>query len=454
MEPLWTVNGLTVISVYNSRNYFTMIRILIACLVITQATYAQKYKFDFGAGPVASGYLKVEPTTRYDSVKGYGFLPGSSIQGFYAVRKIRDYCTSSLPFFFAVDLPEGNYDVELLLGDEQGASVTTVKAESRRLMAEHIQTPVRKVIKKIFTVNIRTPHISSTERVKLKPREVNSFTWDNRLTFEFLDEVPKIAALEIRPNQKATTIFLAGNSTVVDQANEPFAAWGQMIPAFFKPHTIAVANHAESGESLRSFLAEKRLAKIMKSIRPGDYFFIEFAHNDQKQSDLRPFVEYKALLKTFIDSARTKGAYPVLVTSMHRRRFDESGHIINTLGDFPEAMRQTAGEQQVPLIDLNAMSKTLWEALGPAQSRKAFIHYPAGSFPGQNEELNDDTHFSNYGAYLLALCVTKGLREAVPVLAKELQDNLPAFDPAYPVLPEQWKFPVSSRASIHKPEGN
>src|SRR4029077_9945430 len=96
---------------------------------------------------------------------------------------------------------------------------------------------------------------------------------------------------------------------------------------------------------------------------------------------------------------------PVLVTSMQRRSFDSSGHIINTLSDYPEAMRQTAQEENVALVDLNAMSKVLYEAWGPAQSVRAFVHYPANSFPNQPEELKDNTHFNPYGAYELAECI-------------------------------------------------
>ncbi len=41
-------------------------------------------------------------------------------------------------------------------------------------------------------------------------------------------------------------------------------------------------NYAESGEAMKSFIAEKRLKKIISLIKPGDYLFIQFGHNDQK----------------------------------------------------------------------------------------------------------------------------------------------------------------------------
>ena len=124
-----------------------------------------------------------------------------------------------------------------------------------------------------------------------------------------------------------------------------------MLPQFFKAG-VAIANHAESGESLRSFIGENRLDKLLENMKSGDYLFIQFAHNDQKPGAFHvdPFTTYKQYLKQYIDEAHKRKATPVLVTSMHRRRFDARGKIINTLDDYPEAMRQLAREQNVALV--------------------------------------------------------------------------------------------------------
>jgi lysophospholipase L1-like esterase len=139
-----------------------------------------------------------------------------------------------------------------------------------------------------------------------------------------------------------------------------------MLPRFFKPE-IAVANHGESGESLRGFLGEKRWDKVLSIIKPGDYIFIQMGHNDQKEKGegIGAFTSYENDLKRFVADARQHGATPVLVTSMNRLNFDAEGKIVNTLGDYPEAVRQAAKEEKVALIDLNAMSKPFYEALGP-----------------------------------------------------------------------------------------
>ena len=422
---------------------------------------AQHLRFDFGNGKPAKGYTRIIPATKFTTATGYGFIGNTdaivSVERKGKNKLTSDYCTSSQPFFFSVQLPEGNYDVTVITGDAEGGSTTTIKAECRRLMVEKAVTEKGKFTRNKFTVNIRDSIIHATgEKIRLKSREKTYLHWDNALTLEFSNEAPKICGIEIKRNSSATTVFLAGNSTVVDQAQEPYAAWGQMIPAFFQPGNIAFANYAESGEALRSFASARRLEKIISLMKNGDYLFIEFAHNDQKQGSthVEPFTTYKEQLKKYIAAARSKGGIPVLVTSMHRRNFDAQGKIINTLGDYPAAMRETAREENVALIDLNEMSKTLYEALGETPSLKAFVHYPANSFPNQPEPIKDNTHFSNYGAYELAKCIVTGIRKAIPALASQLKKELPLFDPANPASAEAFVLPHSPLSPVVKPDGN
>lgn len=420
----------------------------------------QHLKFDFGAGKVEQGYTQVTPQTIYNAQKGYGLEPvqhvtSTAYTGKDALRD--DFLTGTAPFFFSVKVPEGNYNVTVILGDENGISVTTIKAESRRLMVEKRETKRGAFATQKFTVHVRDSLIRSTNSaVRLKPREIVYRHWDDKLTLEFSNSSPKVCAVEITPVTDIPTMFLAGNSTVVDQAEEPYAAWGQMIPAFFKGEKMAVANYAESGETLKAFKGERRLEKVWSMAKSGDYLFIEFAHNDQKAGSnfLDPFTTYKQTLKEWISEARNRNITPVLVTSMHRRNFDSAGSIINTLSDYPEAVRQTAKEEGVALIDLNAMSKVLYEAWGPVTSLKAFVHYPANIFPGQTKELKDDTHFNAYGAYELAKCVVLGIRKSNLPIAKFLKDDLPPFDPARPDDVEKWNLPMSITVVAAKPDGN
>ncbi|HYM94283.1 MAG TPA: GDSL-type esterase/lipase family protein [Chitinophagaceae bacterium] len=434
------------------------------CIHAPLKAQTQSWKFDFGSGAAADGYIKVTPGMKFNYVSGYGFNEGAGLES--VKRKgnnilTDDYITSNKPFYFSVKLLDGNYDVKVILGDKEGISATTVRAENRRLFLQNIRTKKGEIVEKTFTVHVRDSLIRDTngnviDKIRLKPREVSYLHWDNLLTIEFNDSLPKVCGIEITSDKTATTIFLAGNSTVVDQDREPWAAWGQIFPSFFEPKNVCIANYAESGETLKAFKSEKRLEKIWTMTKPGDYLFIEFAHNDQKPGPnfLDPFTTYKSTLKEWITEARARKVIPVLVTSMHRRNFDSAGHIVNTLLNYPEAMRQTAREENVILIDLNAMSKILYEAWGPENSIKAFVHYPANTFPGQNKELKDNTHFNPYGAYEIARCVVQSIREQSLPFAEYLKKDIPAFNPAYPDPLEKWYWPLSPLASSVKPDGN
>ena len=405
--------------------------------------------FRFVCGATSGSALQILPATLYSPDKGYGFrAPIAGANG--------STCSSDQPFLFDVALPEGNYDVSVTLGNASQASVTTVKAESRRLMLEQVPTKAGEFVTRHFTVSVRTPYFAGGDSVRRKAREYGTATWDDRLTLEFNGVHPSVRDIEVTPARNPITVFLAGNSTVVDQTVEPWAAWGQMIPRFFKPGSVVVANHAESGETLKAFIGERRLPKLLSTMKKGDYLFIEFAHNDQKPgpSYVEPFTTYKEYLKKFADEASSRGATPVLVTSMLRRSFDSTGHIINTLGDYPAAMRQLAAEEHIALIDLNAMSRQFYEAMGPEKSRKAFVHYPAGTYPDQAAELKDDTHFNNYGAYEMARMIVQGLKESGLPLARELMDGIPAFDPAHPDPVDKFTLPASPFAAIVKPAGS
>ena len=368
--------------------------------------------------------------TAYSNETGHGLEMGSDI--------------TKSPFYFSVRVPEeGNYKVTVKLGDRAAASVTTVKAELRRLMLERVHTGPGEFVTRSFIVNVRRPQIAGGGEVRLKDRERTSeaWAWDDKLTLEFSDEHPAVAGIDIEKANGIPAIYIAGDSTSTDQPLEPYNSWGQMLTRFFQPE-IAIANHGESGESLEGFLVEGRLAKVLSVIKPGDYLFIQMGHNDQKErgEGVGAFTTYKADLKRFIVDARRNHATPVLITSMNRLTFDDAGKIANSLGDYPEAVRQTAAAEKVALIDLNAMSKLFYEALGPAEAHKAF----AGK---------DTTHHSDYGSYELARCIVEGIRAAKLPIAKFLSDT-PRFDPAHPDPVDAFDIPPDPPASTPKPYGN
>lgn len=394
------------------------------------STQAQK----FVCGKAKAGAAELSTSSVYSAT-----TPGFDLNT--APEVSAKSCSSDKPFFFSMELPEGSYRVTLMLGGDEAAT-TTVWAEARRLMLEKLATKSKRSATRAFDVNLRVPEIAGdpVHKVKLKTREIGNLDWDTKLTLEFNGDHPSVRSIRIEPVHE-TTLYLAGDSTVVDQDVEPWAAWGQILPRFFRPGVV-IANHAESGETIKSFQSEQRLAKVLSAIEPGDYLFLQFGHNDQKPNVVS-IDEYRRLLVDYIEKTRAKGATPVLVTSMNRRTFDEAGKIANSLAGYPDAVREVAVAQHVALIDLNAMSKTLFEAMGPEGAMKAFMHYPANTFPGQTEAISDDTHFNKYGAYELARCVVRGIREARLPIAKYLRKDVPTFDPARPDPIDSFNLPAT-----------
>jgi lysophospholipase L1-like esterase len=350
------------------------------------------------------------------------------------------------PFFFSIPVPPGNYRVTLALGGKE-ASTITIRAEARRLYIQTLPVAAGKTVTRAFDVNVRIPEFTKPDgtqgRVRLKQREIGNLDWDAKLTLEFNGVNPAFHWLTIEPlvGAKAEpTLYLAGDSTMVDQDVEPWASWGQQLPRFFLPGVV-VANHAESGESAISFLGEQRFAEILSLIKPGDYFFVQFAHNDQKIANGMP--RYIQIMTDFVTQVRAKGAVPVIVTSMNRDSFDADGHITDTLGGYPQASREIAKDTNTALIDLNAMSKIMFEAMGPAGADHAFMKFKAGSYPGVDRDIADTTHFNNFGAYELARCVVHGIREDKLPIVKFLDPSVPDFDPAHPDAFADFRLPYT-----------
>jgi lysophospholipase L1-like esterase len=313
---------------------------------------------------------------------------------------------------FSVVVPEGNYRVTVKLGDAKETTSTTVKAENRRLMLEEVATAPGEFVTRSFLVNVHTPRISADRSVRLKPREIGIARWDNKLNLEFSGKRPAVRSVDVEPAGDVITVYLAGDSTVTDQADEPWAGWGQMLPQFFRPDRVVVSNHAESGESLSSFLGERRMEKLLTTLKSGDFLFIQFGHNDMKQTgeDAGAFKNYTRLLKEFIATAREHGATPVLVTPMNRLPVDKEGKPVPTLGDYPEAMRRVATEENVTLIDLNRESVEIYDSLGLERTRASFV---------------DDTHSNETGAFDFARFVAQQIQESKLPIAGDVIDKLP-----------------------------
>jgi lysophospholipase L1-like esterase len=387
-------------------------RLAFALLLLPAAVGAGgALRFDFGKDGNAADHPS------YDESRGFGF----------------EATNAGAPEKFSIKVPEGNYRLTLTLAGRIGAAGLIIDAEQRRRMIELRATPRRAVS---FLVNVRFPELAALPlnaaggtRVILKPREIGSANWDDKLTLAFSPDASAVAAIVVEP-ASPPTLYLAGDSTVTDQPTAPNASWGQFLTAYFDDR-VAVANHAESGESLKSFVTGMRLAKLLSGLREGDWVMIQFGHNDQKSQWPQTYADaattYRAWLRTYIAEIRGRGATPLLVTSPERRNFDTDGRIRPTLAEYAAAMRAVAKQERVALLDLNALSIRLYESLGPGVAPRAFA-----------DGGDDHTHHNEYGARQLARCVIEALRGANSALTGGLEKHITAarFDVADPPLPD------------------
>jgi len=212
------------------------------------------------------------------------------------------------------------------------------------------------------------------------------------------------------------TIYWAGDSTVQynDISTYPQTGIGQVLGLFLKPE-VRIENHAKNGRSTKSFIDESRVPAIYDRITEGDFLFIQFGHNDEKIADpLRytdPFSDYMINLEKFVNVARNKKAWPVLITPLERRCFEEEHKLgAGEHGDYVKAMKMTAEKLDVPLVDLNGLSRNLMEAAGAEKTKDWFMHLNVGEYLSHPEGLTDNTHLKYAGAVAFAGCIAEGLK--------------------------------------------
>lgn len=215
-----------------------------------------------------------------------------------------------------------------------------------------------------------------------------------------------------------TTIYTIGDSTMADKIkpNEnPETGWCQVLPSFFELNLVAIDNRAVNGRSTKSFINEKRWDSVYNSLKPGDYVFIQFGHNDAKVADstryTNPHTSYRHNLIRFVTETRAKGAIPILFSSIARRNFNEQGVLVATHGEYPLEVRLVAQEYQVPFIDLEYFSEQLEQSYGVEKSKELHLFFKAGEHPYYPEGKSDDTHLSRKGATEIATIAVRELKK-------------------------------------------
>lgn len=397
-------------------------------LALVASVHAQPRRFVF-VPPVAAGDTAVSADTRYSPERGFGY-------------------EGSTTTHFSVDVPEGAWRVTALLGGTREASDTTIKAELRRLMLQSVVTKPGQTVEQSFTVHVRRPEFPGGRVLLREPRESvgEAWNWDGKLTLEIGGRKPALRALRIEP-VTVPTVFVLGDSTVADQSAEPYASWGQMLPRWFGSGA-AVVSLAQSGETYRDSLQRRRLDKILSLAKPGDVVLMQYGHNDQKQprDGSGSLQTYEDEIRQHLQRLQAAKLQPVVVTSVERRFFESDGSLRRTLTDYVEAARSVATAAGVPVIDLNAQSRTLYAALGPQTAPFLFAKGADGRI--------DPTHHNNDGAWLLAGLVAQGLRELKLPIATQLRSDAPRIDPKDPGQPGTFNIAPSPTVTQQRPAGD
>ncbi|TWV14712.1 pectin esterase [Bacteroidaceae bacterium HV4-6-C5C] len=254
------------------------------------------------------------------------------------------------------------------------------------------------------------------------------------------------------------TIFMIGDSTMANKelaGDNPERGWGQMLPGFLS-EGIRVENHAVNGRSSKSFIDEGRWGIVVSRIKKGDYVFIQFGHNDEKDDPKRhtdPGSSFDANLVRFVNETRAKGGIPVLFNSIVRRNFGLPGSnaiknaitqddirkninqdtaykaintplsakevkLIDTHGAYLDSPHNVAKELNVPFVDMNKITHDLVEGMGVMESKKLFMWIPANKYLACPKGREDDTHLNIYGGRIVAGLAMDAIAKTVPELAK------------------------------------
>ncbi|WP_416295851.1 GDSL-type esterase/lipase family protein [Paenibacillus illinoisensis] len=348
------------------------------------------YRFDFGS-ETASGNTAVQDTL-YAQDPGYGFIETSG------VTVGADQVSVETGTTFAVDLPDANYKVTLRLGNDARDSNVGVKSE---------------YVQKLAMTNV-------------KAAEPLEYSYDIALVDGQLDFLFTGTAIDIQdiiiekyPDKSAgaaTTIYMAGDSTMqsYSEMQAPQEGWGQQFGRYFSNGAVIV-NDAIGGRSSKSFMVDGRLDTILQRIKPGDFFFISFGHNDASAGIPDRYAspeDYKIYLARYVNGAKQRGATPVLLTPVGRRDFNTVTQEFNV--SFPayvQAAKEVAEELDVPLIDLSKLSIAYYDKIGNAATEKVFLYANPGEYPKYPNGINDNTHFSRYGAQKIAGLVASAVKD-------------------------------------------
>ncbi len=214
--------------------------------------------------------------------------------------------------------------------------------------------------------------------------------------------------LSMLPPRKKIKVWLCGDSTMSIKESKayPETGWGMPFVYFFDS-SVVVDNRAKNGRSTKTFITEKLWQDVIDNVQEGDYVFVQFGHNDEvstKKSYATP-EEYSANLTRFIEETKKKDAIPVLLTSVSRRQFDSAGKALETHLEYSKLVREVAAKEKCIFIDMDRKSQDLLQQFGKENSKLLFLQLKPGEHPNYPEGREDNTHFNEFGARLMAQLV-------------------------------------------------
>ncbi|MEO5685299.1 MAG: rhamnogalacturonan acetylesterase [Chitinophagaceae bacterium] len=225
------------------------------------------------------------------------------------------------------------------------------------------------------------------------------------------------------PPKKKITVWLIGDSTmsVKQTKTYPETGWGMPF-VYFWDSTVSIDNRAQNGRSTKTFINENRWQPVVDNMQEGDYVFIQFGHNDEvsTKASYTTEAEFKINLTRYVQETKNKKAIPVLLTPVARRKFDTTGKVQGTHDVYAEIVRQTARETNAALIDVDKKSQALLQQWGVEQSKCLFNFLAAGEHPNYPEGKEDNTHFSELGARIMAQLVLKEIKALHLELAERI----------------------------------
>jgi lysophospholipase L1-like esterase len=225
------------------------------------------------------------------------------------------------------------------------------------------------------------------------------------------------------PEKKNITFWLCGDSTmsIKDKKAYPETGWGMPF-VFFWDSTVTVENLARNGRGTSSFRNEGTWKQVMDRAKEGDYVVVQFGHNDEvpTKETYTNETEFKKNLKQYVEEARSKKVIPLLLTPMARRKFDSTGKIAGTHDVYSQIVRDVAKEEKVVVFDMDKLTQQLYQEFGVENSKLLFLHLKPGEHPNYPDGKEDNTHFSELGARLVAQLVLKEIKSQIPELADRI----------------------------------